>query len=218
MHSIYPCSLCRLHPCGICLAQPEDVFSYHIDCYHLVGRQTKPLTLQDIWTIGIWTRILPKIEYTADAVPRAHLLEDLAADMGSLTPLLRCLPRELRQMVVDYSHDSPLWRLLSACHRVRSFQCFLNTTHVHKDLPLSSVLAWDRETGLIEGQDSQSCSIRLRIDDCGIKGIERLRNGSGPPSKKVKGEAWYIVESLDRIANQRVRFKVMIAYQHDAQD
>lgn len=119
------------------------------------------------------------------------------------------MPREVCQTVIDQSRESHLWRQLSACHRVRALASLLDPYTAPVMLPFSSVGSWDRTGRIIKGE-SEPCHVRLRIDDLGIKSLERLRdNHSGDESKVQSGGSWYIVEDLAELGNSRIQFKVV---------
>lgn len=197
--------LCRSSSCAVCQTG-HDAFLYHVDCHMSVGRHVRNLKLPDIWTIGTWTQVLPNARYQAWPNRGTSLLDEPLAELEPLTPPIRRMPPELRQMVIDSSEESTLWRFLTACRRVRMMLDLLDEEGT-MEIPLASIEFWDRTTEVEINRD-EACHVRVRIDDFGIKCLERFGGQFYSFPGRESGDAWYIVEPVANLVGSKLLIRV----------
>lgn len=175
----YPWLFCRRPNCNSCY-QSEESTTIHTDCYNLyTGGFGNLRTLHRLWVAGSWKqpwRNAPISHLDPEPDPRG--VRDEAAKRFDM-PLLKSLPPELWQMILDYAHTTTLNRLCSTQDLLKFFRNSKTESSKAIHVPLGEVFAWQRgDTSPQVGSCGFNSSIRLTFDARGLRRIERLEQGA----------------------------------------
>jgi len=202
--------LCRYPPCSACPESPE-AFLFHVDCFWLAKRNSPKLTLSYIWLVGLWSRLGVGLYHSTQPL---WVFPALAAHMSSWKDTMKWLERlspELCQMVTSYCPESPLWRYsIAVTWPPQIFSRLEESEPV--TLSLSNLSDWTRGSiASIAGRSrlADHRIVRMSLDGDGIQKIEFLSSWpeASPSCFPVQG-TWYIIESLDQLADIQFQSRV----------
>jgi len=173
-----------------------------------------PLTLADIWTVGVWTQPVVGGLYQS-RMDGDSLAAAVPADEAAVDPVLlamSALPFELRVMIIELCWESPVWKLLSAMHRRRKFSSLVDGAQdVVTSIPCPKIRgSWDRDAGWAvpreeTGQVNEH-GFRLHLDSLGVRRLESMGEGSTPTTSR--GDIYYVVEDSTSLAESSIEIEV----------
>ena len=205
--------LCRSQLCKAC--GDTETYLHHIDCHAAIAARGHSLSLQELWTLGTWTRPVPGVPYQADVRGLlATAISSLGKESDAMLPEFSeiCgLPWELREMIASHSIESPLWKILSALHRFGKVKKLLQHGEDEHVIDIANIKEWQRGIGGDMSGTAQNHSdmVRVYLDDYGIQRIEQFSSESASYTQaRMHTATWYIVEPLSVMGNVQVHVKV----------
>jgi hypothetical protein len=209
--------LCRHPPCPTCQKSPI-AFVLHIDCVRLLKRCVPKQILLHTWLLGSWSYPWPGAYHDAPVPslePLASRMMYADSDLRSLVERVTGLPPELRNLVIDYTANSLLWRFAKVLGQVRFIDYLMKDV---KTLLPSTLDCWLRGRPIYEkiekslnknGNERHSLKwFRMGVDDLGIRSIQLLESRSVLPDRVLPDCPWYIVEDIARLDNLKIESNV----------
>ncbi|OAA63514.1 hypothetical protein SPI_03677 [Niveomyces insectorum RCEF 264] len=211
--------LCRRPGCTRCAASLEAC-TVHADCFALFQRHCcghgDRAVLERLWVVAAWRRpwrAAPCLWLDdADRLVSTEWLTRVGSEqdgrgLSGLGLGLQRLPPEIVQMIRLQSATSLLWRysmVLDLAHRLSS--CTASDELL--SMPLRRVASWERGGRPVT---SAPCSpppvvVRLTIDACGLRAVERLPSRPSPRSWRSDSHAFVVVDE-SQIQGATVHFK-----------
>ncbi|RFU78136.1 fungal specific transcription factor [Trichoderma arundinaceum] len=182
---------------------------YHVDCFNIIGKSAtlKEPSLDDVWTIALWTQSVSSSRYQAPPEVAAGFGADktLIDEDGSILARISDIPHELRDMIAQLCPDSLVWRCASALRRWRTFQPLLDSDTEIKSLSFNDIKYWGRKTGLVTGND-ESGKVRITVDGLGISQLEYVNDSSPRPDSHLQN-VWYVVEEVSNMQGAIIEIK-----------
>ncbi|RSL60299.1 hypothetical protein BHE90_000960 [Fusarium euwallaceae] len=205
--------LCRQPFCDACNEAP-DVATLHTECFNVFMQKcTASDNLEKLACFTTWREpwhaapslgLHPQLE-----IKKAmHLAADLCG-----TQRLRSLPLEIAEMIQHLSESAVFWRYASVMELVERASMVSNEKQAVISHDISKIDSWERGHSPVTTRDSRSSTpnaiVRIKIDSCGISGIERLREAPSPSNSRSDSFA-YVVETEHSLRNTTVNFKVCL--------
>lgn len=197
---------CTIPACKHCLANTESA-TIHADCLALFSRHcVAGDKLHRLWAASTamapWRHCVPLV------LPYEGQLGDLRCVSKVLEmPKLNCLPVELAEMIATHVGPHIIWRYRTVIERATS----LSSAHPNetpKTVFLGDLLGWSRQSEAHTYDQAPSAAyIRLTIDSCGIKQIDRISAPEPLPKSKPTPFHLYITEDATTLALVQARFE-----------
>ncbi|MBE3041144.1 hypothetical protein IMZ48_00865 [Candidatus Bathyarchaeota archaeon] len=207
-------SLCRRPGCIQCAVSPEAATT-HIECFELFTRTYMQIDARDrLWRAAAWRkpwREVPTMVLREDEHVTAESVATVAKEYG--LPQLPGLPVEIRQIIRSHSESALFWRLTAALDLAAQFHA--TPTSDHTSVPLRDVTGWERGCLPSLSKDSHHLRIiRITIDSCGIKKLERLPAGEPRYSNRRFDTKVFVIMDEGHFDGVTALFKVLTTHIH----